>query len=333
VLNSAATIPHPQVACSLALDWRCSMVAEACSEAENRIEERLGRERMMPELPAFAAFAARKTREAEQARIATLATAFHARGSAVRGVGNAWTRAHYGGEFDLCLAPPDRAALSLVFVQSNDGNTGAGDPSALGGGTTDTHLIYEGLCRVAADGVLAGARTVHQQAFFSVWHPELVELRRSLGLARHPAQIVISRMGRLDFDAILFNVPDVPVFLLGGTECLTRCEVEVRQRPWIRCLPLVGESVADAIHQLSSTHGIRRISCVGGRFTASSLVDAGVAQDLYLTTAPQNGGEPGTPWYSGANPPKLELVTRKHWSDDGSPIVFEHFLIDRPAAA
>ena len=106
-----------------------------------------------------------------------------------------------------------------MFVQSRDGNTAAGDPSALGGGETDKHLLYEGLSRVAADAVLVGARTIHPAAFFSVWHPELVALRLSLGLSRHPAQLVISKRGHFDFTSLLFNVPGVPVFLIGGEGC------------------------------------------------------------------------------------------------------------------
>ena len=53
------------------------------------------------------------------------------------------------------------------------------------------------------------------EALFSVWHPELVALRSSLTLPRHPAQIVVSRHGRLDFNALLFNVPDLRVFVIA----------------------------------------------------------------------------------------------------------------------
>src|SRR3712207_8639295 len=53
------------------------------------------------------------------------------------------------------------------------------------GGATDKHVIYEGLSRVAADAVLAGAGTVRgAQLIFSVWHPELVALRSGVGLPR-----------------------------------------------------------------------------------------------------------------------------------------------------
>jgi hypothetical protein len=55
-----------------------------------------------------------------------------------------------------------------------------------------------------------------------------------------------------------------------------------------------------------------------------------LAQDLYLTTTPVDAGEPDTPWYSGAIPPALEVITRKEWFDAGAPIVFEHAIIKLP---
>jgi riboflavin biosynthesis pyrimidine reductase len=277
--------------------------------------------------PSFDAFAARKTREAETAYIASLSTLVDRRGRDLRGVGNAWTRAHYGGDFDLVLPVDGHTALSLVFVQSKDRNTGGGDPAALGGGPTDKHLIYEGLTRVAADAVLAGAGTVHAGAFFSVWRPELVALRRALGLPRHPSQIVISKRGRLNFDALLFNVPDVPAYLIAGGQCMTGRAAWLRARPWVRHIPLMDDDLQSVIDRLRDAEGIRRISAIGGRFTASRLLDAGMAQDLYLTTTPVDGGAPGTPWYSGAIAPSLEVVTRKQWLDHGAVIVFEHLLI------
>src|SRR5262249_18515744 len=143
---------------------------------------------------------------------------------ALRAIGNAWTRKLYDGAFHLPDPPADLPAVSLVFVQSRDGNTGAAYPEDLGGGPTDKHLIYEGLSRVAADGVLAGAATaVGPNIFFSVWHPELVALRRELGLPRHPAQIVVSKRGHIDLNARLFNVPCVPVVVIAGPECRNRC--------------------------------------------------------------------------------------------------------------
>src|SRR5688572_2429486 len=179
-------------------------------------------------------------------------------------IGNDWTRAYYDGPFYLYKLPEERPAVSLVFVQSRNGNTAADTPSDLGGGPTDQHLIYEGLSRVAAAGVLAGAATVGRSVFFTVTHPQIVALRRELGLPRHPAQIVLSEEGRIDFASRVFATPDVPVFLLAGDACVRRCSEEVRRRPWITMVPTNG-NLAAALTTLRCEHGINRISAVGGR--------------------------------------------------------------------
>src|SRR5262245_22740856 len=98
----------------------------------------------------------------------------------------------FDGSFYMSAAP-DAAlpAVNLVFVRSRERNTAAKDPAVRGGGEADKHLIYEGLSRVAADGVLGGAGTIGSgDIVLSIWKPELVELRASLGLPRHPVQIV-----------------------------------------------------------------------------------------------------------------------------------------------
>jgi riboflavin biosynthesis pyrimidine reductase len=259
---------------------------------------------------AFQRLAAQKTRNAALSRIERLSTVFDGRDeSRVPGIGNEWSRLHYGGDFGLLRPGPLQTAVSLVFVQTRDGNTGAPNPGALGGGPTDQHLIYEGLSRVAADAVLAGARSVHGDAFFSVWHPELVALRSSLGLPRHPAQIVVSKRGSLDFDALLFNVPGERVFVIAGDECMARHETALRSRPWIRLIAEHGGDMGPAVERLRLEEGIQRVSAIGGRLTATHLVDAGLAQDIYLTTTSLDGGDPGTPWYSGAVPPGLTAIT------------------------
>ena len=285
----------------------------------------------MNEAVVFQHFAAQKTRDATGATIERLSTAFEWRNGArvVQGIGNEWSRLHYGGEFGLVCPSPERTAVSLVFIQTKDGNTGGPNPSAFGGGATDHHLIYEGLSRVAADGVLAGAGSVHRDAFFSVWHPDLVALRASLSLPRHPAQIVVSKRGSLNFDALLFNVPGLRVFLIAGDECIARHETALRARPWVRVILFNGDGLDLALERLRLEEGLQRISAIGGPFTATQLVDAGLVQDIYLTTTSLEGGEPGTPWFSGTVPPRLTAITSKQWDEGGSRVVFDHFLISR----
>jgi riboflavin biosynthesis pyrimidine reductase len=276
----------------------------------------------------FQAFAEKKTREAERAIIEPLVT-LEDRSSdyRLRRIGNDWTRQHFDGDFFVFDPPPDLPALSLVFVQSRDGNTAVADPATLGGGPVDFHLIYEGLSRVMADGVLAGAATVGKKVFFSVWHPEIVAVRRQLGLPRHPAQVVVSRRGRLDLErSLLFNVPDVPVLLVIDPEGLRASERAVAERPWITVVPVAHGDLADAFRRLRHEHGLTRISVVGGRTVATSLIDAGLIQDLCLTTSALNGGQPNTPLYTGDRSPSLEVILRKR-ATGSAPITFEHFAL------
>lgn len=283
---------------------------------------------------AFTAFAEQKHRQASSATIGTLTTIFdQSEEPGSLGIGNAWTRSHYDGDFALAAVPETRTAVSLIFVQSRERNTGGADPSALGGGDTDKHLLYEGLSRVAADAVLVGAGTLHPMTFFSVWHPEVVALRQSLGLPRHPAQIVVSRHGRFDFTSLLFNVPDVPVFLICGEQCIDRHSTAIRERPWVEPILFNADRLTTAIDRLRLERGIHRISAVGGRSTATRLVDEGLAQDIYLTTSEREGGEAGTPWYVGTVPLALSTMTRKEWIDGESRVVFEHILIRKANVA
>jgi riboflavin biosynthesis pyrimidine reductase len=281
----------------------------------------------------FEEFASRKTREAAAAVLDPLHTTF-THPSAALGfarIGNPWSRRCFDGDFLLIDVPTDAPAVSLVFVQSRDGNTIAANPDELGGGPTDKHLIYEGLTRVAADAVLAGATTASgQHVFFSIWRPELVSLRGELGLRRHPAQVVVSKDGRLNVaGTLLFNVPEVPVFVLGGQACLAYCAAEFARRPWIVSIPVDPGGLRSALTILRRQFGITRISAVGGRTTATALVDEGLVQDLCLTTGTRSGGQPSTPWYAGPRVPALDPVLRKRESGRFHGILFEHFALSK----
>lgn len=247
----------------------------------------------------------------------------------LREIGNAWSRRYYDGPFHLFEPPADRPALSLVFVQSRDRNTVADNPADLGGGPTDKYLIYEGLSRVAADAVLAGAGTIGHSVLFTITHPEMVALRRELGMPPHLAQIVVSNDGNFDLSARLLTTPDVPVFVLAGKGCLDRCGAVIRERPWITIVPLA-DGIGSAMRQLRQQHGIARISAVGGPKVAASLVAAGVVQDLYLTTSAIDGGEPGTPWHGADHPPRLLPIVQKRETAAPHPIIFEQFAVTDP---
>lgn len=287
-------------------------------------------------LKPFDEFGAGKIAEAETAQIHPLVTVLDRSAQYdVSRIGTPWTRALYDGDFHLSAVPDGLPALSLVFVQSREGNTGADDPAELGGGAADKHLIYEGLSRVAADGVLAGARTADgENVFFGIWHPELVALRAALGLPRHPAQIVVTGRGCIDVArSRVFNAPDVPVYVLVEPEACDRLSEEARHRPWVRMVPIEQDGLRGALARLRRDFGITRISAVGGRTVASALLDAGTVQDLYLTTTARSGGEPDTPLYTGERPPALDAIVTKRSTDPEAPFTFQHLAVTSSRSA
>jgi 5-amino-6-(5-phosphoribosylamino)uracil reductase len=220
----------------------------------------------------------------------------------------------------------DLPATSLVFVQSRDGDTVAGNPSTLGGGEADQHLVYEGLSRAAADAVLSGATTIRgADLVLSVWHPELVALRASLGLPRHPMQVVATLEG-IDLEhGLMFNLPELRVAVITAARGAEVMRDDLAGRPWIT--PIVMDDhhdLAGAFRQLRR-RGVRRLSCIGGRTIAGQLIDAGLIQDLYLTTSAQSGGKRNTPFYTA--PLATSLIVRKHGTGADAGVVFEHLVI------
>jgi hypothetical protein len=57
-------------------------------------------------------------------------------------------------------------------------------------------------------------------------------------------------------------------------------------------------------------------------------MDAGLIQDLCLTTSAIDGGRPNTPFYAGERPPRLELIVRKRGTGEPA-ITFEHLAVAR----
>lgn len=279
----------------------------------------------------FPSFARRKERAARAAAFERFETVVdNSAQLAADAIRNEFTDALLDGPFYQSPLPPHPLpSVNLVFVQSRDGDTDAKDPSALGGGATDKHVIYEGLSRIAADAVLSGAKTIESgRMILSVWHPELVRLRRQLGKARHPVQIVITRSGDLPIEeGLLFNAQEIPVVIMTSAATADTLSRRLRSRPWVTLVVINDRSgLRSGMERLRAQLGIRRISAIGGRSAATALIDAGVVQDLYLTTSPINAGTPDTPLYTGNRPPARHLVVRKQ---SATGIVFEHFVLGR----
>jgi riboflavin biosynthesis pyrimidine reductase len=276
----------------------------------------------------FEELVARKTSEATTADLPPFATEIDSSDDRFTAIGNAWSRRFFDGPFYVSPAPPagDLPSASLVFVRSRDGNTVAKNPSALGGGEADKHLIYEGLSRLTADAVLSGASTIRGgDLVLSIWRPELVGLRAALGLPRHPIQIVATLHGISLDEGLMFNLPELRVMLVTVGRGMDAMRTQLTARPWVT--PIVMEAAHDLPHAFRRLRqlGVERISCIGGRTIAGQLVDAELIQDVYLTTGTKSAGEPATPFYS--KPLIGRLIVRKRGSGEDAGVVFEHLAL------
>lgn len=246
-------------------------------------------------------------------------------------IGNDWSRGLFGGNFYRSAMPSADGVpiTSLVFVQSRNGNTVAPDPSVLGGGDTDLHLVYEGLSRVDADAVMAGAATARgKDIVFSVWHPRLVDLRCARGKPRHPAQVIVTDRGDLRWDdGLMFLEPELRVFVIARSGVVDQIRRRIEGRPWITIVeggePL---SLTRALRTLR-TAGVEVLSCVGGRRTAITLLNEHLVRDIYLTTSAIDGGEPNTPYYEQQPPAALRIVLKEGRGPEAG-VRFEHLLVN-----
>jgi len=244
-------------------------------------------------------------------------------------LGSDWTRARFDGDFYRVRDRlGDLPEMNLVFVQSRDGNTVADNPSTLGGGDTDKHLVYEGLSRVDADAVLAGAATARSGGMvFSLWHPELVALRCSLGHRRHPAQVVVTDGGDLPIErGLMFDEPTLPVYLITKSPVVASLRARLRDRPWVEVVDAGNPVSLPAAMRHLRERGMRVISAIGGRRTATALLRSGLISDIYLTTSPIEAGEPDTPFYEGP-PLNLTRILLKAGNGPDAGVKFEHFLV------
>ena len=168
-----------------------------------------------------------------------------------------------------------------------DGNTGAADPSTFGGGETDKHLIYEGLSRVAADGVLAG-RAKRCAAATSCSRSGTPSSSRCAARSACPA---IPRRSSRRCSGIASTQADVQ--RAGAArhrhhrahrrrDMATRA---ARSRPWIETLVMPDATALWRGVRQAARARHRPRSVIGGRTLARALIDAGLVQDLYLTTA------------------------------------------------
>jgi len=280
----------------------------------------------------FQAFCRRKEEAALAAPLAGFTTiAEEAGGADLLSFGNAWTRRLFDGDFHRSAGPasPELPAVSLIVTQADHPVTPmtmAAAPAAAFGATVP-HLLHEGLTRVDADAVLGGmGHATSAGQICSVWHPELVKLRAERGLPRHPVQVLVTSSGQVAFDhCLLFQEPSLRIIVVTRDSLVAGMRARLRAYPWVSVVG-AGEplDLRLALKQLREL-GIAVISAVGGRRVASTLLDAGLVTDLYITMREPGSTASALAFHEGPPLVRRRLLAKAGRGAEGR-VRFEHLV-------
>jgi riboflavin-specific deaminase-like protein len=203
------------------------------------------------------------------------------------------------------LAHEDRPWAVLNFAQTVDGRASIQGRSGKIGSDTDSEVLHR--LRTQVDAVMIGAGTMRAERYGRmVPDPDLRAHREQIGLAHDPLAVIVS--GRLDLPW------DAPLFTDGNGEVVIFTSSD-KQPPAtktpVQCVCMEGGvEPAAALEQLRREHGIRALLCEGGPHLHAQLWAGGLADELFLTTAPKLSGGDAPHILEGELPgiAELELV-------------------------
>ena len=191
------------------------------------------------------------------------------------------------------------------FVQSLDGVAALGIPQTSGGqisGSNPQDRLTMGLLRSIADAVVVGAGTARSVPGH-LWTPEYIfpaladeyaELRRRLGRAELPLNVVVTARGEVDAAQRVFH-GEVPVLVITTEAGQQRLTQEAAIDPsFIRAVGKSGELSAGAILEaLSRDNGRGVVLLEGGPHLMGDFFGEGLVDELFVTVSPLIAGRDG----------------------------------------
>jgi len=200
------------------------------------------------------------------------------------------------------LAHEHRPYLALNFVVTVDGRATIGGRSGPIGSRTDAEMLQR--LRTRVDAVMIGAGTMRAERYGRmVSDPQFRAYRERAGLAPDPLAVIVSNRLELPWDASLFTD--------GGGSVVTFTSSD--EDPPETATPVTCVRHPDAVDLeaalgwLREEGGIRSVLCEGGPTLHGRLREAGLADELFLTTAPKLGGGEAPRILEGALPEVAEL--------------------------
>lgn len=188
---------------------------------------------------------------------------------------------------------PSVPRLRLNMVASADGR--AVDARGRTAGLTGPadRAVFSAL-RALADVIMVGAGTVRAEGYGPHrLKPELGARRRADGRQRPAPIIVVSRSLDLDVSSRLFTEAVSPTMILTCAAAPPdRRRLLSAHTPLLIC----GDDevdIASGLRLLASEHGLNQVLCEGGPTLNTTLLRAGVVDELCLTLSPLVSGTEG----------------------------------------
>lgn len=251
-------------------------------------------------------------------------------------------RTQYGGDLRFAGGSGGRPYVIANFVSTLDGVVSFSIPGESGGrpisGSDEGDRFIMGLLRASVDAVMVASGTVEAVSPAHVWTPEFAyppakdpyrDYRKALGKPEQPLITIVSGSGRLALDRAVFQTPGVEVLILTtepGSAKLKSAAVEALPSTRIRTHPASdGHITPSAILKiLKEEFGVSIVLHEGGPTFFGEFLACGLADELFLTMAPQIAGRNGRYHRPGlvsnieftpATAPWLKLLTVKNAED------------------
>ena len=206
----------------------------------------------------------------------------------------------------------------MVFASTLNGKVTFLDPAVIKATFTD-YYFYREVSKVFTDAVVAGAETVRgspdQERFtMSLYDPELIAFRtQALRKPRHPLQVVITGSGNIATEQeYIFNLPEFKVAVFTTTKGATELSthrfdnervnvVSMGERIDFRAIPTI----------LRKEFAVERMLVIGGTSVASQFIDAGVIDEMFITSANTLGHGNARTFYEGNQTFEMRTVSLK----------------------
>ena len=183
-------------------------------------------------------------------------------------------------------APADRPYVLANMIATLDGRADIDGGSTDLGGPADQAMF--GALRGSVDAVLAGTGTVATEGYGRLAaKAQRRRDRRALGLAGDPLMVLISRSGKVPWDAPLFEAEVQPVVVLTAPGKVT---VPKGIAAPVEVVELEDLTNARALEVLRHDHGVRALLCEGGPKLLRALLADQLLDELCLTLDPLAAG-------------------------------------------